>query len=70
MTGECEIVQDDVGSLNDDDIFIRAEVEYIWADDYDLVIQSAALIMGTLCLVVALASTSYWNPLKRLVRGR
>ncbi len=60
----CDIISNSAGNYNDDSLWLHVDVEYIGAEDYDLIIQGAAIIMGVLCLVIAIGSTPLWDPLK------
>jgi hypothetical protein len=61
--------QNALGSLSTDDWYIRTELEYLEADNFDLIIRGAAFVMGSVISFAAVASTPFFNPLAKRLRG-
>jgi hypothetical protein len=50
--------------------YINTQTEWIYADDYDLIIHGTAFILSIVSLLIAVASTPLWNPLASRLGGR
>ena len=61
--------QEYAGSSMNQDWYFHAETEWIYADDYDLIIQGTAFVLSIVSLLIAVASTPLWNPLASRLRG-
>lgn len=62
-------MQEYAGSTAGWDWYIHAETEWIYADDYDLIIQGTAFVLSIVSLLIAVASTPLWNPLASRLKG-
>ena len=66
----CSFFEDSTSSGGvSGDWYIHAESEWIYADDYDFIIQGTAFVLSLISLVIAVASTPLWNPLASRLRG-